>query len=70
MHGDDGWAQHVLVAESALLRRAGAPPGLGVYALRRFKGPRELTTPRARRVEGDAIGSYGGAVVRHAPTQD
>lgn len=68
-HRDDGWVPHVLIAESALLRRARAPPGLGVYALRRFKGPRELTTPRARRIEGDAIGSYGGAVVRHAPTQ-
>lgn len=68
-HPSDGWIQHVLIAESSLLRRAGAPPGLGMYALRRFRGPRELTTPRARRVEGEAVGSYGGKVVSHAPTQ-
>ena len=57
---------HLLVAESALLRRARAPSGLGIYALRRFKGPRELG---ARRVEGDEIGWYGGRVVATAPTQ-
>lgn len=68
-HRVDGWTQHVLIAESALLRRAGAPTGLGVYALRRFKGPRELTTPRMHRVEGDTIGSYGGTVVSNAPTR-
>ena len=33
--GADGWKQHLLIAESALLRRAGAPPGLGVYAMRK-----------------------------------
>ena len=61
-----GDVPHLLVAESALLRRAKAAPGLGVYALRRFKGPRELS---GRRVEGDEIGHYGGKVVAAAPTQ-
>ena len=67
--GADGWKQHLLIAESALLRRAGAPPGLGVYAMRRFRGPRELTVPRARLVPGDEIGHYGGTVVATAPSQ-
>ena len=36
------WLQHLLIAESALLRRAGAKPGFGVYALRPFRGPKSL----------------------------
>ena len=67
--GPNGWKQHLLIAESALLRRAGAPPGLGVYAMRRFRGPREVTVPRARLVPGDEIGHYGGTVVATAPSQ-
>ena len=61
-----GWLPYLLVAESTLLHRAGVSRGLGVYALTRFKGPRELTQ---RRVEGDEIGYYGGLVVASAPTQ-
>lgn len=68
-HGEETEVPHLLVAESALLRRAKAPSGLGVYALRRLKGPREPTTSRVRRVEGDQIGYYGGRVVASAPTQ-
>ena len=48
-----GWKHHLLIAESALLHRAGAPPGLGVYALRKFRGPREVTVPRSREITGD-----------------
>ena len=59
-----GWLPHLLVAESALLHRAGAPRGLGVYALTRFRGPREVGAN-----DGDDIGYYGGAVVASAPTQ-
>ena len=59
-----GWLPHLLVAESALLHRAGAPRGLGVYALTRFRGPREVGAN-----DGDDIGYYGGAVVATAPTQ-
>ena len=36
------WLQHLLIAESALLRRAGAKPGLGVDALNPFRGPKSL----------------------------
>ena len=36
-----GWLPYLLVAESTLLSRVGGPPGLGVYALKRFRGPRE-----------------------------
>jgi len=64
-----GWKSHLLIAESALLHRAGATPGLGVYALRKFRGPRELTVPRSREIPGDEIGFYGGAVVASAPSQ-
>ena len=59
-----GWLPYLLVAESALLRRAGASSGLGVYALKRFRGPRE-----AGANDGDHIGYYGGAVEASAPTQ-
>ena len=52
-----GWLPHLLVAESALLRRVGASPGLGVYALRRFR-------------EGEEIGHYGGRVVASAGRRD
>ena len=58
-----GWLPYLLVAESALLRRAGAASGLGVYALKRFRGPREVGAN-----DGDQIGFYGGAVVATAPT--
>ena len=59
-----GWLPYLLVAESTLLRRAGAPSGLGVFALKRFRGPRE-----AGANDGDEIGCYGGDVVATAPTQ-
>ena len=59
-----GWLPHLLVAESALLSRAGAPRGLGVYALKRFRGPREADANN-----GDVIGYYGGAVIASAPSQ-
>ena len=62
--GTLGWLPHLLIAESALLRRAGAPRGLGVYALKRFRGPRE---PGGN--NGDEIGHYGGKVIASAPTQ-
>ena len=59
-----GWLPYLLIAESTLLRRAGAPRGLGVFALKRFRGPRE-----AGANDGDEIGFYGGDVVASAPTQ-
>ena len=59
-----GWMPYLLVAESALLSRAGGPRGLGVYALKRFRGPRE---PDAN--NGDVIGHYGGTVLASAPSQ-
>ena len=61
------WLQHLLIAESALLRRAGAKPGFGVYALRPFRGPKSLQGSKER--PGEEIGHYGGAVVASAPTQ-
>ena len=61
------WQQHLLIAESALLRRAGAKPGLGVYALHPFRGPKSLQGSKERL--GEEIGHYGGAVVASAPTQ-
>ena len=68
-HGGD-WEPHVLIAESAILQRAGAPRGLGVYALRRFRGPREVKSALGgKREPGDEIGWYGGAIVGTAPTQ-
>ena len=39
---DGDWVPHLLIAESAILQRVGAPRGMGVYALRRFRGPREV----------------------------
>ena len=59
-----GWLPYLLIAESALLQRAGAPRGLGVYALTRFRGPRE-----AGANNGDAIGHYGGLVLASAASQ-
>ena len=61
------WQQHLLIAESALLRRAGAKPGLGVYALHPFRGPKSLQGSKERL--GEEIGHLGGAVVASAPTQ-
>lgn len=60
-----GWLPHLLVAESTLLRRVGAASsGLGVYALRRFRGPRESNVSN-----GETIGYYGGAVLASAPSR-
>ena len=59
-----GWLPYLLVAESALLNRAGASHGLGVYALKRFRGPRERDANN-----GEAIGYYGGAVLASAPSR-
>ena len=60
-----GWLPYLLVAESALLRRASAASsGLGVYALRRFRGPREPDSNN-----GEVIGHYGGTVLASAPSQ-
>ena len=60
-----GWLPYLLVAESALLRRAGASNGLGVYALKRFRGPRE-----AGANNGDQLGYYGGAPARFCVVRD
>ena len=38
-----GWLPHLLVAESTLLSRVGGPRGLGVYALKRFRGEASST---------------------------
>jgi hypothetical protein len=51
-----GWLPHLLVAESAILRRVNAPPGLGVYALQRFR-------------KGEDIGYYGGKVISSASSR-
>jgi hypothetical protein len=59
-----GWLPYLLVAESALLRRAGASRGLGVYALKRLRGPSESGANN-----GDVIGHYGGAVLASAPSR-
>ena len=59
-----GWLPYLLIAESALLQRAGAPRGLGVYALTRFRGPRE-----AGANTGDVIGHYGGRVLASAASE-
>ena len=59
-----GWSPYLLVAESALLSKARAPPALGVYALTRFRGP------RGDDGLGDAIGHYGGAIVASAPKRE
>ena len=59
-----GWLPYLLIAESALLSRAGASRGLGVYALKRFRGPREPDSKN-----GEVIGHYGGAVLASAPSQ-
>ena len=63
----DGWKLHLLIAESALLHRAGAAPGLGVYPIRKFRGSHALVS--GKEVAGDVIGHYGGTVVAAAPTQ-
>ena len=61
---DGEWVPHLLVAESAILHRAGAPRGMGVYALRRFRGPREVKSALGgKREPGDEIGFYGGVIV-------
>ena len=59
-----GWLPHLLVAESTLLSRVGGPRGLGVYALKRFRGPRESDANN-----GEVIGHYGGAVLASALSQ-
>ena len=59
-----GWLPYLLIAESALLSRAGAARGLGVYALKRFRGPREQDANN-----GEAIGYYGGAVLASASSR-
>jgi hypothetical protein len=59
-----GWLPYLLVAESTLLIRAGASRGLGVYALKRFRGPREPGENN-----GDVIGHYGGTVLASASTR-
>ena len=59
-----GWLPYLLAAESALLNRAGASRGLGVYALKRFRGPREQDANN-----GETIGYYGGAVLASAPSR-
>ena len=63
-HQTLGWLPYLLIAESALLSRAGAPRGLGVYALKRFRGPREQDSNN-----GEAIGYYGGAVLASAASR-
>ena len=71
------WVPHVLIADSALLNRARARlklgdacKGRGVYAMRRFKPPRELGgSKRARLQPGDIVGYYGGAVEASARTK-
>lgn len=61
---------YLLVAPSAILEQAGAPPGMGVYALRTFKGPREVRSQfGTRRLQGDDIGYYGGRIVESAQTK-
>ena len=67
---DGDWVPHLLIAESVILQRVGAPRGMGVYALRRFRGPREVKSALGgKREPGEEIGWYGGAVVDTAPTQ-
>ena len=67
---DGDWVAHLLIAESAILHRTGAPHGMGVYALRRFRGPREVKSALGgKREPGEEIGWYGGAIVDTAPTQ-
>lgn len=64
---DQKWQEHLLIAESALLRLAGAKPGFGAYALRDFHGPRE----RGGALQGgEEIGSLGGTIVAWAPTRN
>ena len=61
------WTPHLLIAESCILRRVNAR-GVGVYALRRFRGPREVNSALGgRREAGDEIGWFGGAIVGAAP---
>ena len=56
------WVPTFLVADSAIMRRARAPhPGLGVYSLRRRRGPRGPW-------KGDTLGHYGGRVLAAAAT--
>ena len=66
---DGEWTPHLLIAESCILRRVNAR-GMGVYALRRFRGPREVGSALGgRREAGDEIGWFGGAIVGAAPTR-
>ena len=62
----------LLIAPSTILQKVGAPAGLGVYALRRYRGPHEGKGPSGkgltRRIEGELIGRYSGTEVARAPT--
>ena len=61
---DEGWQLTFLVAESAILQKAGAPKALGIYPCRAFKGP----TTRGGR-DGEELGHYGGQVLASEPTE-
>ena len=54
MPGGFEYRPWVVVTESAILRRVGAPPGLGAYSGRRLK-------------RGDILGRYSGTVVNKEP---
>ena len=61
---DKGWQLTFLVAESAILQKAGAPKALGIYPCRAFKGP----TTRGGN-DGEELGHYGGQVLASEPTE-
>ena len=68
---EDGFVPHLVAASpSALLEKAGAPAGPGVFAAAPFRGPRTVvSTDASRREPGSLLGHFGGRIVARAGSE-